>query len=527
MTTHAILLVCSLVGQGTAADPPAANKYGTSPSYGAENKYGSDNKYGSETLPRHNPRDVVASDATPGEASAVPKRPAASLGDRFLQDQEQERRQYSDDATASAGDTDETSWPNQPRAPARVQAAPAQTPDSATRHNPLTPANDAAKGAAPATRTNPARPALEAQPRGAADAAAGAIEPRTRATIPAVEETPPNPSLSESRGAPSDRGLRPLDNELPKATAIDDRSEAAAIQHASAFFSLPIHESAGAPMTLSEALSKRSDRESRLQIAHAYWKLATATAALKIAHDESQRVPDIAAGSVGQPNEIDRLLLESEQRAAAARIHEATVAFVSAQHDLAEAVGSAAGDPLPVAADAPFLGAYATRFDELFTNRTAPVQLRAIHRTLPELRQAIVQRAKAVVAATDALERTTAAYQQRQIGIDSYLAALRNLSAQRQACLGVARAYNDDIADYAINVARDGAGAAELTSMLIRVQRRDSAADTVRRTQPPVARAAENPRRGTAVDSAVTIPRGSSINAGDVDWRSKEASPLR
>lgn len=468
MTTHAILLVCSLVGQGTAAEPPAS-KYGTTP------RYGSDAKYGSETLPRRPAGEVTASDA-----GAAAKQPTTSIGDRFLQDQERESRQYSDDATATAGDTDEAQWPTQPRGPARVQAEPAQPAGPAPRRNPLTPAGDAAKAAAPATRPNPARAS--------------------------TEETLPTPSLNDTRATPNGRGLRPLGSEPPKAAAVEDRGEVAAIQHVAAFFSAPLAESAGVPVTLSEALAKRSDRESRLQIAHAYWKLATATAALKIAHDESQRVQDVATGAVGQQSEIDRQLLESEQHAAAARIHEATVAFVSAQHDLAEAVGGAAGEQLPLAADAPFLGAYATRFAELFSERPAPVQLRAIHVTLPELRQAIVQRAKAVVAATDALDRAAAAYRQRQLGIDGYLAALRNVAAQRQALLGAARAYNDDIADYAINVARDGTGAAELTSMLIRVQRRNDATDTARRTQPPVVRPAETPRRATAVDN---------------DWRSK------
>jgi hypothetical protein len=224
---------------------------------------------------------------------------------------------------------------------------------------------------------------------------------------------------------------------------------------------------------------------------------------------------------------VDRQLIESANAAAIARTNEALTVVVSAQHDLAEALGGAALDPLPVAADPPYLGAYATRFDELFANRTAPVQIRAIHKTLPTLYLAIQQRAQAAAAAVAALDRAEQGYLQGRAGIESYLAAFELASSQRQAFLAIARAYNDDIADYAINVARDGTGAVELTAMLIRVRGVD-AQNASRRTQPPLARAAEVPRHGVASDRAAparAADAAGTITNGAADWRTKERSP--
>jgi len=218
-------------------------------------------------------------------------------------------------------------------------------------------------------------------------------------------------------------------------------------------------------------------------------------------------------------NPIERQLIDVAHAGARARTNETLTAVVSAQYDLAEALGGMTDDKLPLAADSPYLGTYATRFNELFTDRVAPMQLRAIHKTLPTLHLAVGQRAQASLAAVVVVERAEQAWLSGSLDIGALLAALQHASLQRQAFLNVARAYNDDIADYAINVAREGTGATELTTMLIRTPGSQDA----RRNQQPPARSATNTLRGVQ-QTEFTQPvqdsgRVGTFNQGSNTWR--------
>ncbi|MEX2186155.1 MAG: hypothetical protein WD875_05140, partial [Pirellulales bacterium] len=384
-------------------------------------------------------------------------------------------------------------------------------------------------GASPAPRGAPIDPPLRRNPLTPVDDATD------RTTIPTAKSpaTPlvadPLPkTASPAQGDPAAANATPTDDlagdepnrEPPRriaASAIDALAASFVLPDASVF--------TGTPLTLSDALARRSDRDSRLKIAHAYWKLSAATAAHAFAADELRILSSLTL-SAATATDVDRRLLESTVAAAEARVHETSLVVVSSQHDLAEAIGGAAGEALPLASDPPFLGAYATRFDEIFADRAAPTQLRAIHSTLPTLYKAIDRRAESAATAGDALVRAEQLYLQGRLGIDVYLASFHQTSSQRQAFLAVARAYNDDIADYAINVARDGTGAAEITSMLIRVPS-SGANDAARRTQPPVARSAQNTPRGTAVDRSQPAASSATSSPDAGGWQRKNETPLR
>jgi hypothetical protein len=556
MNTHAILVACSLLGQANATDAPATNKYGTGERYGAaaEPKYGTQPKTTAE--PRY------------GDGPAAAKSPASSFGDRFLQDQEAERKQFGTDnaeVSATAGDEGFAPIPRGNR-PAAVQA---ESVDPATRRAAQTPltSDPANRATTPGIRNNTApRNATDVNPKSATEIAPNALRtPRTAAPItPAPKSSvsgaqsqdvnvqdpaATDVNTSDARTFERSPGVRAWENNATQAQPVESQDTAttrdpAAVTGlsatdrqrtqadtdaigsvASAFAAPSTTLVKGTPITLTDAIGRRSDRESRLRIAHGYWRLATATAAFNLAHEEAQRALRPAQLRVAS-SEIDRQLLESNANSAVARLHEAQTAAVSAQHDLAEAIGSAVGDSLPLATDAPYLGVYATKFDELFSDRAAPVQIRAIHTTLPTLRKAVVSRATAVQHAAVALDRAEQAFAQGQVSVDAYLAAFRQLSQERQAFLAVARGYNDDIADYAINVARDGTGPVELTSMLIRVRKDTTSPDATRRAaQPPAARAAEIVRPDVITDRSTPATRGGAVPAGD-GFRSKSVRTI-
>jgi hypothetical protein len=219
----------------------------------------------------------------------------------------------------------------------------------------------------------------------------------------------------------------------------------------------------GRPISLGEALARRADRESQLRITHAYWKLAVATAAYHYAVSENARVWDVQA-----PRRDDAALVNSIRAAAKAKVHEAQLVALTSQHELSDLLGLGTGAALPLVYDPPHAGAYATRLDELFAGRAVPVRMRQIHGTLPALRQAIQARAQAVFEANQAFEAAQTGLANGGARVEDWLARLNHLGQQRQALLAVVRAYNDDIADYALTVAQAGTPAADLVPMLIR-----------------------------------------------------------
>jgi hypothetical protein len=541
MTAPSLILVCSLLGQVTAAEaevanpqPPASGRYGdvkNTPRTAGEPRYGNP-RAGSPGVERRASNEVVAGD--PGVAA----QPSTDRGSELLRRYQEQRDRFENGGGVVVADDDPSSEPIPLPRDKRAPAAPIDAAGNALRGGPLTPQNAPAdRGVVTPRNDVPARDAPDVRPPLTPDVRPPLTpDTNSKAHAPADTDLPANtrilPDTSAVPGGGGEATVRdgPLGNrtteELFPPETPPRRLAASAIDALAVAFAVPeANVVAGAPLKLADALARRSDRDSRLAISHAYWKLSAATAAHAFAVDEQRRIANLAQTAAAAP-EIDRRLIDSVLAAAEARVHETLLVVVSAQHDLAEAVGGAAGEALPLASDTPYLGVYATRFDQIFVDRAAPTQLRAIHDTLPTLYKAVGRRADAATTAIEAFSRAEQLYVRGQIGIDALLAAFHQAGAQRQAFLAVARAYNDDIADYAINVAREGTGAAELTSMLIRVSTSD-ANDAARRTTPPVARSAENPRRGVAVDRSQPVVgrSGSSVGAPAAGWQPKNVGP--
>lgn len=523
MTAHSLLIVCSLLGQAAAPQSTASpGVEGKAADRYTEGRY-TEGRFGDGAIPRRTAANTDADLRKENRGDAV-QQPSRSIGARFLQDEAAERNRYGSpvgDRVVNASDGEEEL--PVPRSatvpPVRNDATP-----PATGRNPITPA------AEPPQRTTipPAKSPPTPLPGDAGLSGDAGLPGDTRPGITAEASPPAAAPKSAAEGNALRSDEIPIPSRQPPTAQTPSelpprRIADGAVEALTAAFALPdASQLPGAPLTLSDALARRSDRDSRLAIAHAYWKVSVATAAYAFAVDEQRRLASLVQSAAAAPD-VDRRLLDSALASAEARVHETKLVVVSSQHDLAEAIGGAAGETLPLASDPPFLGAYATRFDEIFADRAAPTQLRAIHNTLPTLFKAIGRRAEAATTASDAYTRAEQLYARGQLGIDTLLSAFDRTSDQRQAFLAVARAYNDDIADYAINVARDGTAAAELTSMLIRVPN-SSSDDAARRGTRPVARSAQNTPRAVPADRSqpAAVRVGGAASGADARWLPKQ-----
>ncbi|NDC62929.1 MAG: hypothetical protein EBZ59_02850 [Planctomycetia bacterium] len=217
------------------------------------------------------------------------------------------------------------------------------------------------------------------------------------------------------------------------------------------------------PLPLLEALERSSDRSRRLWITQAYWKTSVAFAGLRWAIESVERLGLVAPG--GDPH--DRAALDVAMAAAAADLADARAELVAAQQELVDLVRLPAGDPPPWPVDRPLAGPYQTHFEAIFANRAATGRIRAIDRMLPSRHAALESRAAAVVAAERALEMAEADHAKGRRPIESVVSAHAALGGQQRGFLGVARAYNLDIAEYVMAVADLSVPDDRFVSMLI------------------------------------------------------------
>jgi hypothetical protein len=225
----------------------------------------------------------------------------------------------------------------------------------------------------------------------------------------------------------------------------------------------PLAAAYARPLPLVEALERSGDRTRRLWIAQAYWRVSTAFAQLRLSTEALERLELIAPG--GDPH--DRAVLDVATAAARADLADARAALVAAQQELVDLVRLPAGDPLPWPVDRPLAGPYQTHFDTIFANRPATGRIRAIVRMLPAKHEALEARGAAVLAAHKAMEMAEADHAKSQRPIEAVTAAHAALVGQQREFLAAARAYNLDIAEYAMAVADVSMPDDRFVSMLI------------------------------------------------------------
>ena len=275
-------------------------------------------------------------------------------------------------------------------------------------------------------------------------------EPAADGTVSVVAATPP-----DGRGAQAavsvatdvlSRALEPLDAGGPSEAAAGPRTAVYA-----------------RPLPLVEALERSGDRARRLWISQAYWKVSAGFAMLRWSSEALERLELIAPG--GDPH--DRAVLDVAVAAARADLADARAELIAAQQELVDLVRLPAGDPLPWPVDRPLAGPYQTHFETIFATRPATGRIRAIVRMLPSKHEALEARAAAVLAAQKAMQMAEADHAKGQRPIEAVIAAHAAVTGQQREFVKILRAYNMDIAEYAMAVADLSVPDDRFVSMLI------------------------------------------------------------
>jgi hypothetical protein len=217
------------------------------------------------------------------------------------------------------------------------------------------------------------------------------------------------------------------------------------------------------PLPLLEALQRSGDGSRRLWIAQAYWKVSAAYAAVRCGTEAIERLEMIAPGG----DRHDRATLDVATAAAKADLADARAHLGSMQQELVDLARLPLGEPLPWPVDRPLAGPYQTHFDAIFASRAVTGRVRAIARTLPARHEALESRAAAVRAAATAMAMAEADHAKGNRPIEAVIAAHAALVSQQREFLQATKAYNLDIAEYAMAVADLSVPDDRFVSMLI------------------------------------------------------------
>ena len=236
------------------------------------------------------------------------------------------------------------------------------------------------------------------------------------------------------------------------------------------------------PLPLLEALDRSGDRGRRLWVTQAYWKVSTAFASVRWATAAIERLDLVAPG--GDPH--DRATLDVATAAARADLADARGQLGAAQQELVDLARLPIADPLPWPVDRPLAIPYQTHFEAVFAARPATGRVRAIARTLPARHEALEARAAAVRAAEHAAAMAEADHAQAKRPIEAVIQAHAALVAQQREFLQAVKAYNLEIAEYAMAAADMTVPDDRFAAMLIGapIQWRPPAAATPLNTPP-------------------------------------------
>jgi hypothetical protein len=238
----------------------------------------------------------------------------------------------------------------------------------------------------------------------------------------------------------------------------------------------------GRATTLLELMGRvGADRTRQTWVVRDFWKLSAAQADYNWAADELARLDQINAAKG-----LESPILTAAQASAQARLREAQVGAIAAQQELADLLGIADKNQLPLAADPPLVGPYRTYFEALFATRAAPPRTRAIDRGLPIRLEAIQSRTEAVRAASTAVHFAEDSRVKGQTDLQTLLNCHSDLARQRRAFLATVRDYNLDIGEYALAVADPGISTERLVAMMILVKA-PAPLTTVGRNEPTLA----------------------------------------
>ena len=226
---------------------------------------------------------------------------------------------------------------------------------------------------------------------------------------------------------------------------------------------IEMHAEEGTDIALVDLLRRIGDSRSRQEAVQSYWRLCVAMAEQNFARHEARYLSEL----LRPQSQLEESLLTAEVTQVRALEATAALKVVELQETLVE-VGRLEMVGLPRPVDRPFVGPYATHFETLFADRTAPRHLKRIDRRLPHQLEVIERRAEAVAAGERAASQLAEAYQNGMAGLSHVLDSLAQLSRTRRDLLAAVLSYNEQIAEYSFAVVRPDVPPESLLGTLIR-----------------------------------------------------------
>ena len=230
-------------------------------------------------------------------------------------------------------------------------------------------------------------------------------------------------------------------------------------------FALP-----GAPVRLEELIARLIDRRQQIEATQTYWKLSAAVAEYRVCSECIAGLQQLLPPE-GAPASPGDAIIAARLAAAEARLREAEAQVLAEQYLLADLTRwtnpGATPNALPLPADLPHVGAYDTKFHDVYGGRVPPPRAYLLDRSLPLRLRSLEMRAAAVTAATHAVEADFDAFAKQQLDQVVVLDSIAELARQQRAFLVSVRDYNRDIAEYALSVAPASLSVARLVGLLI------------------------------------------------------------
>jgi hypothetical protein len=215
---------------------------------------------------------------------------------------------------------------------------------------------------------------------------------------------------------------------------------------------------------LVEVISQSMDVQGQAIAIGAYWEVAMHGGRLGFAQHKVAFLSTIPA-----PNDAaERAVLESALATAEANEATAQDELLAAQYRLIRSAAISWNEVLPWPADVPFVGAYRTNYETFFAQRTAPLEIRHIHQSLPGKLRLIERCAASVSAAETATETLAQSYKQGRSSVTTLLESIERLERARHAFLSAVVDYNDRIAEYSLAAVGTSIGPETLVSTLIK-----------------------------------------------------------
>jgi len=219
--------------------------------------------------------------------------------------------------------------------------------------------------------------------------------------------------------------------------------------------------SVGQPTQLLDLLAN-CDMNRRKQMIQQYWKTYAAWAEYRFAIDELQWIQ-----RVGQArSSSDQSMLEAARSAANDSIAARALELSQQQNRLNQLMNGPRSATLPLPSDTPLVTRYRTNFDLYAARRSMPEQLRVISEWLPEQQQLIGDRAATVQRCRNAVSQATTAVAQGQ-PVPSMLQTIELCRDCHSRFIKSVVAYNQRIAEYALTIKPNHAGAEQVVAMLI------------------------------------------------------------